>query len=69
MVGHVPWNIGTQLTYNVANVLLAVLPSLTVHQKRILMAPFVTKICKEGMLEIESANNGNGNYEFIKQII
>lgn len=61
LVGHVPWNIGTQLTYNVANVLLAVLPSLTAHQKRILMAPFVTKICKEGMLEIESANSGNGN--------
>ncbi|XP_022797243.1 uncharacterized protein LOC111335571 [Stylophora pistillata] len=57
--GQVLRNIGAQWTYNVANLLLTVLPSLTVQQKRILMAPFFSKICKEGMLEIESANNGN----------
>ena len=61
LAGHATQNVGTQLTYNVSNLLLAVLPSLTVQQKKIVMAPFVSKICKEGMLEIETAHNGNGN--------
>lgn len=61
--GQVSRNIDAQWTYNVANLLLTVLPSLTVQQRRILTAPFVSKICKEGMLEIESSNNGNGNSE------
>ena len=61
LAGHVTQDVGTQLTYDVSNLLLAVLPSLTMQQKKILMAPFVSKICKEGMLEIEMAHSENGN--------
>lgn len=54
-------DVGTELTYNVVNLLLAVLPSLTLLQKKILMAPFVKKLCNDGMMEIHSAQNGKGN--------
>lgn len=54
-------DVGTELTYNVVNLLLAVLPSLTLLQKKILMAPFVKKLCNDGMMEIQSAQNGKGN--------
>ena len=57
---------GVKLTYNVANLLLAVLPSLTWQQKKILMGPFVNKLCNDGMMEIESAQHGNGNIKFQK---
>ena len=52
---------GVELTYNVANLLLAVLPNLTWQRKKILMGPFVNKLCNDGMMEIESAQHGNGN--------
>ena len=54
-------DVGTELTYNVVNLLLAVLPSLTLPQKNILMAPFVKKLCNDAMMEIQSAQDGNGN--------
>lgn len=55
-----------KLTYNVANLLLAVLPNLTWQQKKILMGPFVDKLCNDGMMEIESAQHGNGKIKFGK---
>ena len=58
---HVSQDVGTELTYNVANLLLVVLPSLTLPQKKILMAPFVSKLSSVGMIEIQSAQNGTGN--------
>ena len=58
---HVSQDVGTELTYNMANLLLAVLPSLTSPQKKILMAPFVSKLSSVGMIEIQSAQNGTGN--------
>ena len=54
-------DVAVQLTYHVSNLLLAVLPSLTWQQKRILMAPFVKKLISAGMSEIQSAQDGNGN--------
>ena len=54
-------DVAVQLTYHVSNLLLAVLPSLTWQQKRILMAPFVQKLISAGMSEIQSAQDGNGN--------
>lgn len=54
-------DVGTELTYNVVNLLLAVLPSLTLPQKKSVMAPFVNKLCNDGMVEIQSAQNGTGN--------
>ena len=54
-------DVTVQLTYHVSNLLLAVLPSLTWQQKRILMAPFVKKLISAGMSEIQSAQDGNGN--------
>ena len=54
-------DVALQLTYHVSNLLLAVLPSLTWQQKRILMAPFVKKLISAGMSEIQSAPDGNGN--------
>ena len=58
---HVSQDVGTELTYNVVNLLLAVLPNLTLPQKKTVMAPFVSKLCSDGMLEIQSAQNGTGN--------
>ena len=58
---HVSHDVGTELTYNVVNLLLAVLPSLTLPQKKSVMAPFVSKVCNDGMIEINSAQNGTGN--------
>ena len=58
---HVSQDVGTELTYNVVNLLLAVLPSLTLPQKKTAMAPFVRKLCSDGMMEIQSAQNGTGN--------
>ncbi|KAM7446686.1 nucleolar pre-ribosomal-associated protein 1 [Porites harrisoni] len=52
-------DVSVQLTYHVSNLLLAVLPSLTWQQKRILMAPFVKKLISAGMSEIQSAQDGN----------
>lgn len=54
-------DVGTELTYNVVNLLLAVLPSLTLSQKKTVMGPFVRKLCSDGMMEIQSAQNGTGN--------
>ena len=54
-------DVAVQLTYHVSNLLLALLPSLTWQQKRILMAPFVKKLISAGMSEIQSAQDGNGN--------
>ena len=54
-------DVAVQLTYHVSNLLLAILPSLTWQQKRILMAPFVKKLISAGMSEIQSAQDGNGN--------
>ena len=54
-------DVGVQLTYHVSNLLLALLPSLTWQQKRILMAPFLKKLISAGMSEIQSAPDGNGN--------
>lgn len=54
-------DVAAQLTYHVSNLLLALLPSLTRQQKRILMAPFVKKLISSGMSEIQSAQDGNGN--------
>lgn len=54
-------DVGVELTYNVANLLLAVLPSLKSQQKKILMSPFVSKLCNAGMLEIQTAQDTNGN--------
>ena len=54
-------DVAVQLTYHVSNLLLALLPSLTRQQKRILMAPFVKKLISAGMSEIQSAQDGNGN--------
>ena len=54
-------DVALQLTYHVSNLLLAVLPSLTWQQKRILMAPFVKKLISAGMSEIQPAPDGNGN--------
>ena len=58
---NVSQDVGTELTYNVVNLLLAMLPSLTLPQKKILMAPFVSKLYNDGMMEIQSAQNGTGN--------
>ena len=58
---HVSQDVGTELTYNVVNLLLAVLPSLTLPQKKTAMAPFVRKLCSDGMMEIQCAQNGTGN--------
>ena len=52
---------GLELTYSVANLLLAVLPGLTWQQKETLMGPFVNKLCSDGMLEINAARDGTGN--------
>lgn len=54
-------DVAVQLTYHVSNLLLAVLPSLTRQQKRILMAPFVKKLISVAMSEIQSAQDRNGN--------
>ena len=54
-------DVAVKLTYHVSNLLLALLPSLTWQQKRILMAPFVKKLISSGMSEIQSAQGGNGN--------
>lgn len=59
-------DVGVELTYNVANLLLAVLPSLTWQQKKILIGPFVNKLCNDGMLEIQTAQDGTGNIKFFK---
>lgn len=58
---HASQDVGTELTYNVANLLLAVLPNLTLQQKKILMAPFIGKLCNDGMMEIQTALSGTGN--------
>lgn len=58
---HVSQDVGSELTYNVVNLLLAVLPSLLLPQKKILMAPFVSKLCSDGMVEIQTAQDGTGN--------
>lgn len=63
---HVSQNVGTELTYNVGNLLLAVLPSLTLLQKRSVMAPFVSKLYNDGMMEVQYARNGTGNIYFLK---
>ena len=57
---HFPANVGIQLTYNVSNLLLAVLPNLTLEQKDMLMRPFVRQLCNVGRLEIQAAQGGNG---------
>lgn len=54
-------DVAVQLTYHVSNLLLALLPSLTWQQKRILMAPFIKKLITAGMSEIQSAQDGDGN--------
>ena len=54
-------DVAVQLTYHVSNLLLALLPSLTWQQKRILMVPFLKKLISAGMSEIQSAQDGNGN--------
>ena len=54
-------DVGVQLTYHVSNLLLALLPSLTWQQKRILMAPFLKTLISAGTSEIQSAPDGNGN--------
>ena len=59
-------DVSTELTCNVVNLLLAVLPSLTLLQKNILMSPFVKKLCNDAMMEIQSAQDGNGNIYFLK---
>lgn len=58
---HVSQDGGSELTYNVVNLLLAVLPNMLLPQKKILMAPFVSKICSDGMMEIQTAQDGTGN--------
>ena len=57
----IPHDVNLQLTYNVSNLLLTLLPNLMVEQKKILMAPFVSKLSNAGMTEIQSAQDGNGN--------
>ena len=58
---HVSQDVGSELTYNVVNLLLAVLPNMLLPQKKILMAPFISKICSDGMMEIQTAQDGTGN--------
>ena len=53
-------DLSVQLSYSTCNLLLAVLPSLTLQQKHTLMGPFVKKLSHAGGTEIQSAQEGNG---------
>lgn len=64
----IPQDVGAQLTYNVSNLLLAVLPSLQVQQRNMLMDPFIRKLGDAGRIEIQAAEEGNGRRLFFKDL-
>ncbi|XP_068755165.1 nucleolar pre-ribosomal-associated protein 1-like isoform X2 [Montipora capricornis] len=51
-------DVGSRLTYTIANLLLAVQSSLPLQEKQVLMAPFVKKLCQEGLSEVQFAVKG-----------
>ena len=53
-------NVSVQLTYDISNLLLVLLPGLSLQQKHMLMGPFILKLCSAGRMEIQSAQEGNG---------
>ena len=53
-------NVSVQLTYNISNVFLVLLPGLSRQQKHTLMGPFIQKLCNAGRIEIQSAQEGHG---------
>ena len=60
-------DVGSQLTYTIANLLLAVQSSLPLHEKQVLMAPFVKKLCQEGLSEVQFAVKGCGKMEVLSK--
>ena len=53
-------DVSVQLTYDISNLLLVLLPGLSLQQKHMLMGPFIQKLYDAGRIEIQSAQEGNG---------